>query len=191
MQVLISLFSKIKNYETRFVTRSPGDGIACIARILAYGLTQSVQISKWINLLLKDRKYFYTQKYLFLIHFLVNVFVLTSPAVPWISCSSYLNDLWGARSVATQLLFSGGTIDIYIYIYIIQDPRRDSYFFRIHLFILFLHTCMFPSAHFCQRTCMAQGLVNGIFNETRTHSCLQIQWFSVGFYAGFFRVCLP
>ena len=34
-------------------------------------------------------------------------------------------------------------------------------FFRIYIFILFLHTCMFPTWYFLQKTCMAQGLVNG------------------------------
>ena len=44
---------------------------------------------------------------------------------------------------------------------------------------------------------MAQGLVNGVLNETRTHLCLQFEWFSVGYglYRGhsslFLRVCLP
>ena len=39
-------------------------------------------------------------------------------------------------------------------------------FFRIYLFILFLHTCMFPACWFHQRTYMAQDLVNGVLNET-------------------------
>ena len=39
-------------------------------------------------------------------------------------------------------------------------------FFRIYLFILFLHTCMFKASCFHQRTYMAQGLVNGVLNET-------------------------
>ena len=38
-------------------------------------------------------------------------------------------------------------------------------FFRIHLFILFLRTCMFPACCFRQRTCMSQGFVNGLLNE--------------------------
>ena len=57
----------------------------------------------------------------------------------------------------------------------------DCYFFWIYLFILFLHTCTFPDWWFRQRTYMAQGLVYGPFNETWTHSCLQFEWFSVGF----------
>ena len=58
-------------------------------------------------------------------------------------------------------------------------PLRDLYFFN--LFILFLHTCMFPGCCFRQRTNMAEGLVNGVLNETWTHSCLQFEWFSVGY----------
>ena len=34
--------------------------------------------------------------------------------------------------------------------------------------------CMFPACCFHQRTYMAQGLVNGVFNETWTLSCLQL-----------------
>ena len=35
-------------------------------------------------------------------------------------------------------------------------------FFEIYLFILLLHTCMFPARWFCQRTCVVQGFVNGV-----------------------------
>ena len=38
-------------------------------------------------------------------------------------------------------------------------------FLRICLFISFLHGCIFPCCCFRQRTYMAQGLVNGVFNE--------------------------
>ena len=61
--------------------------------------------------------------------------------------------------------------------------------FRIYLFILFLHTCMFPAWCLHQRTCMTQGLVSGVFNETLTHECLQFEWFSVG-YVFFMKVAL-
>ena len=67
--------------------------------------------------------------------------------------------------------------------------------FRIYLFILFLHTCMFPAFCFHQKTYMPQGLGNGLLNETWTHLCLQLEWFSVvyGFIYGssslFLRVC--
>ena len=54
-------------------------------------------------------------------------------------------------------------------------------FFKIHLFILFLHMCMFPAYCFHQRTYIAHSLVNGVLNETWTHSCLQFEWFSVGY----------
>ena len=53
------------------------------------------------------------------------------------------------------------------------------YFF--YLFIFFLHSCyMFPACCFRQRTCVAQGLLNGVFNETWTHSCFLYKWFSFG-----------
>ena len=32
-----------------------------------------------------------------------------------------------------------------------------------------LYLCMFPTCCFCQRTYVAQGLVNGVLNETWTH----------------------
>ncbi len=56
-------------------------------------------------------------------------------------------------------------------------------FFRIYLVILFLHTCMFPACCFRQRTYMAQGLVNGVLNET--HVCsLSDFLFDMGLYRG-------
>ena len=64
------------------------------------------------------------------------------------------------------------------------------YFFRIYLSILFLHPCMFPAWYFRQRTCMAQGLVIGVHNDTWTHLCLQFEWFSVG-YEFLWRSLLP
>ena len=67
-------------------------------------------------------------------------------------------------------------IYIYVYRFFVVGPkgernilkwvclRRDFYLFRIYLFIdlfiLFLHTCMFPVCCFRQRTYLAQGLVN-------------------------------
>ena len=61
------------------------------------------------------------------------------------------------------------------------STKRFVFFFRIYLSVLFLHMCIFPSWCFYQRTCMAQGLVNGVFNESWTHSWLQFEWFSVGY----------
>ena len=54
-------------------------------------------------------------------------------------------------------------------------------FFRTYLFILFLHTCMFPAWCFRLRTCMAQSLVNEVFNDTWIHSFLLFEWFSLGY----------
>ena len=39
---------------------------------------------------------------------------------------------------------------------------------------------MFPACCFRQRTCVAQGLVIGVLNETWTHSCFQFKWPLVG-----------
>ena len=35
---------------------------------------------------------------------------------------------------------------------------------------------MFPACCFRQRTCVAQGLLNGVLNETCTHSCFQYKY---------------
>ena len=40
--------------------------------------------------------------------------------------------------------------------------------------------CMFPAWCFLQRTCLAQGLVNGIFNETNL--CFLFKWFLLIFF---------
>ena len=62
-------------------------------------------------------------------------------------------------------------IYIYIYIYIkIGWSTKTFVFFRIVLFILFLHTCILPLCCFRHSTYMAQGLVNGVLNETWTYS---------------------
>ena len=80
---------------------------------------------------------------------------------------------------------------------IIRSMKRFVFFEFIYLFISFLHLCMFPACSFCQRTYMAQGLINGVLNETWTHLCLQFEWFSVGYWfiwrfsSLFLRVCLP
>ena len=57
-------------------------------------------------------------------------------------------------------------LNIYTYMYfeIGRSTKRFLVFFN--LFILFLHSCMFPACCFRQRTYMAQDLVNGELNET-------------------------
>ncbi len=65
-------------------------------------------------------------------------------------------------------------------IFKIAKSTKRFLFFGIYVFIMFLHTCMFPACCFRQRTYMAQGLVNGVLNETWTQLCLQFEWFSVG-----------
>ena len=89
----------------------------------------------------------------------------------------------------THSLFHSLSLSLYIYIYIYMvggknlvvgpkrernilkwiDPRRDLYFLNIYLLISFVHACMFPAYCFLQRRNMAQGLVNGVLNETWTH----------------------
>ena len=44
-------------------------------------------------------------------------------------------------------------------------------FFRIYLFVTFLHMSIFPASCFRQRTYMAQGLVNGYTRLELTHVC--------------------
>ena len=50
-----------------------------------------------------------------------------------------------------------------------RSTKRFVFFFRIYLFISFLHTCMYPACCFCVKTYVAQGLVNGTLNKTGTH----------------------
>ena len=49
----------------------------------------------------------------------------------------------------------------------------------------FLHTrymCMFPVCYFRQRTYVAQGLVNKVFNETLIHSCFRFVFIYIYIY---------
>ena len=67
---------------------------------------------------------------------------------------------------------------------------------NFHEFIYFvltyvLYMCMFPACCFHQRTYVAQSLVNGVLNDTWTHSCLQFEWFSVGLGGFYIEVILP
>ena len=39
-----------------------------------------------------------------------------------------------------------------------------------------LYMCVFPACCFRQTTCVAQGLFNGVLNETWTYSCFQYKW---------------
>ena len=97
------------------------------------------------------------------------------------------------------------TIYIYIYIYrwLLQGQRKNKDIFKIEMstkrFLLFnlsisflhtcyIYTCMFPACCFHERTCVAQGILNGVLNETWTHSCFQYKWILSGwtcFYKGF------
>ena len=77
--------------------------------------------------------------------------------------------------------FKHAYIYIYIYIYIKIGRFTKRFVYWIYLFILFLHTCRFPACCFRLRTYMAQGLVNGVVNETWTYSRLEFEWFSVGY----------
>ena len=77
---------------------------------------------------------------------------------------------------------------IYIYIYIYnyvyeekynlkwEDPRRDLYLLNFFVLTYVLYMCMFSACCFCQRICVAQGLVNGVLNATWTHFSLLFEW---------------
>ena len=84
---------------------------------------------------------------------------------------------------------------IYIYIYISKkrwSTKRFVFFEFIHFDLTYvLYICMFPACCFRQRTCVAQGLLNGVRNETWTHSCFQYKWFLSGqtcFYKDFVAI---
>ena len=65
------------------------------------------------------------------------------------------------------------------HIYILKwvGPRRNLYILGfIHLFCSYIYVCFQLDAFV--REHLYQGLVNGIFNETWTHSCLQFQTLS-------------
>ena len=49
---------------------------------------------------------------------------------------------------------------------------------------------MFPACCFRQRVYVAHGLVNGVLNETCTHSRFQFKWLLVG-QAGLYRCHSP
>ena len=53
-----------------------------------------------------------------------------------------------------------------------------SFFYFVFIYVLYI--CMFPACCFRQRTCVAQGLLKGILNETWTHSCIHYKWFLSG-----------
>ena len=86
----------------------------------------------------------------------------------------------------------GYFVYIFIYIYMCKDgccrsKERMRIYFKIRMstkrfvffrFIYFvltyvLYICMSPACCFHQRTYVAQGLFNGVLNETWTHSCFQ------------------
>ena len=118
-----------------------------------------------------------------------------------ISKTNYIKQRPGFYQISPRLaniIRNENKIKIYLYTHFkIGMSTKRFVYFRIYLFILFLHTCMFPASCFCQRTHMAHSLVNGVLNETWTHSCLQFDWFSVGYgfiqrsSSLFLRVCLP
>ena len=48
--------------------------------------------------------------------------------------------------------------------------------FIVLTYVWYTYICMFLACCFRQRTCVAQGLFNGVFNETWTQSCFQYKW---------------
>ena len=61
-----------------------------------------------------------------------------------------------------------------------MNGSTKRFVFGGDLFIHFVLTCRLKAFCFGQRTFMAQGLVNGVLNNTLTHSCFQFEWFPVG-----------
>ena len=56
---------------------------------------------------------------------------------------------------------------IRIYFKIGKSTKRFVYFELIYFVLTYvLYICMFPACCFRQRTCVAQGLFNGVLNET-------------------------
>ena len=91
-------------------------------------------------------------------------------------------------------------ICIYIYIFKIRWSTERFVFFEFIYFVLtyvlytcityVLYICMFPACCFHQRTCVAQGLLNGVPNETWIHSRFQYKWF-LSDWICFIRVFVP
>ena len=65
------------------------------------------------------------------------------------------------------------SLSLYIYIYIYCSQNELVHLeicIFLELFILFLHTCLFPACCFRQRTYVAQGHMKGVPNEVRALS---------------------
>ena len=70
---------------------------------------------------------------------------------------------------------------IRIYIKIRRSTKRLVFFECIYFVLTYvLYICVFPACCFRQRTYVAQGLFNGVLNETWTHSCFHYKWSLVG-----------
>ena len=67
-----------------------------------------------------------------------------------------------------------------LYFKIGRSTKRFVFFESIYFVLTYLlYMCMFPACCFRQRTYVAQGLVNGVLNESLNHSCSQFECFSV------------
>ena len=83
---------------------------------------------------------------------------------------------------------------MYIYIYIFWNKKVHEeicifkFIYFVLTYVLYIH--IFPACCFHQRTYVTQGLVNGVLNETRPHSCFQYKWPLVG-QACLYRGCCP
>ena len=77
---------------------------------------------------------------------------------------------------------------IRIYFKIGKSTKRFVFFEFIYFVLTYmLYICMFPTCCFRQRKCVAQDLLNGVLNETWTHSCFQYKWLlsgQTGLYRG-------
>ena len=87
--------------------------------------------------------------------------------------------------------------NIYIYIYIIYIYIYTHVYMYIYMCVcvcVCVCACVFLAWIFLQR-CMAQGLVNWVFNETWTHSYLEFECFLLMFFYEcwsflFLKVCI-
>ena len=66
---------------------------------------------------------------------------------------------------------------IRIYFKIGRSTKRFVFLELIYFVLTYvLYTCMFPAGSFCQRTCVAQGLLIWVPTETWNQSCFQYEW---------------
>ena len=129
-----------------------------------------VILSDVSNLLFPIYIYIYAHSYKYL--YLLSIY-LHSTHILFMSLKKYLSMY---KYIYVKNFFIVGPKRKNIFNWI--DPWRDLYFLENYLFISSLHTWMFPTCCFRQRTYVAQGHGNGALNETQTHLCLWVECLS-------------